>query len=173
MKGEFSYRSREEQNVRGETVLARLWIQQDFADGLRLAAAIERRENQRNNETRFMQQASFRKGLFDARVRFEQRHIEGAQRLSLRLRPLLGISDTFGPDRRWEAHASVELQWTLQKPDRLAQGGVTAYRTDIGLTYRLRDNLNLGVSYLRQRNFRPQGEDQILHIPVATLNLTL
>lgn len=173
IRAEFSYRTREEENVRGETLFGRVWIRQDLTDALKISAAIERRENEGANETRFIQQIALRKGWLAARLRFEQRDTEEAQRLGLRFRPLIGVAHRFGSGQRWEAHATVELQWTLQGQDNSAEQGLTAYRTDVGASYRLRHDLQLGLSYLRQRSFRSQREDQILHVPAVNINLII
>lgn len=165
---ETAQRFRDGRDGRVDTYFFRLWLKQDIADGITLAGAAEKRLNDGgSDEARTMQQLSTSHGILRTRLRLEQRFVEGADRMGLRLRPRLGVGFDLTQDGRWSAGADAELFWTLRGNNVGSDTGITGLRTTIGTEYQVDDNLSLGLSYVRQQDLEDDGPDEIGHAPLV------
>ena len=170
---ETAQRFRSEDDGRVDTYFFRGWLKQDIADNATLAGAVEYRINDGgSNEVRTMQQLSTSHGILKTRLRLEQRFVDGADRMGLRLRPRLGVGFDLTDDGRWSAGADAELFWVLRGNNVGSDTGITGLRTTVGVEYAVSDNLALGVSYLRQQDFEDDGPDEIGHAPLVGIEYT-
>lgn len=164
---ETAQRFRDAGEGRADTYFARLWLNQDFGDDLTLGGAVERRINDGGaDETRLIQQLSASRGILRARLRLEQRFVEGAERMGLRVRPRIGVAVPLDESGRWSFETDAELAVTLRGSNRDSDEGVTGLRTQIGFSYEATDRLSLSVAYLRRQDFEPGGPDEVGHAPV-------
>lgn len=169
---ETAQRFRSEDEGRVDTYFGRLWIKQKLADNVTLAGAFERRFNDGgSNETRTMQQLSTSHGILKTRLRLEQRFVDDADRMGLRLRPRLGVGFDLTDDGRWSAGADAELFWVLRGNNVGSDTGITGLRTTVGVDYEVNENLSVGLSYLRQQDFE-DGPDEIGHAPLVGIEFS-
>lgn len=167
---ETAQRFRSSEDGRVDTYFARLWVKQDLSGELTLAGAVERRINDGgSDELRLMQQLSGSHGIVRTRLRLEQRFVDDADRMGLRLRPRLGVSVPIAPEGRWSAKADAELFWTLRGNNVGSDEGITGLRTQVGFAYDVNDNLSLSLVYLRQQDFEDDGPDEIGHAPLVSI----
>lgn len=156
-----------------DTYFARLWLNQSVADKVTLSGAFERRINDRgSDETRLIQQMSTSHGLLRTRLRLEQRFVDDADRMGLRLRPRMGVAVPLGEDSPWKFKTDAELFLTLRSNNEGGDEGLTGLRTQIGFSYDITDRLSLGAVYLRQQDFEDGGPDQIGHAPLIGIELS-
>lgn len=164
---ETAQRFRDGDDGRVDTYFARLWVNQDLADNVTLSGAFEQRANDGgNDETRLIQQLSTSHGIVRTRLRLEQRFVENADRMGLRLRPRLGVKVPLGEDRRWAMKGDAELFFTLRSTRNGGDEGLTGLRTQIGVSYDVSDRLSLSAVYLRQQDINQGRADQVGHAPV-------
>lgn len=164
---ETAQRFRNASDGRPDTYFARLWLNQDVSDAVTLSGAVERRINDgAANETRLIQQMTGRHGILRTRLRLEQRLVDGADRMGLRLRPRLGVAVPLDEEGRWSFETDAELFWTLRGNNRNSDEGLTGLRTQIGLGYEVNDRLALSLAYLRQQDFESGGPDEVGHAPI-------
>ncbi len=164
---ETAQRLRSAADGRSDTYFTRAWVNQDFSEQLTISAALERRINDGgSDETRFIQQLSSRHGIIRTRLRLEQRLVDGADRMGLRIRPRLGVAAPLDENGRWSVKADAELFLTLRSNNVGGQGGWTGIRTQAGFAYEISDRLSLGVAYLRQQDFADGGPDTVGHAPI-------
>ena len=167
---ETAQRFRSASDGRVDTYFFRGWLKQDVADNATLAGAVEYRINDGgSNEVRTMQQLSTSHGILKTRLRLEQRFVDGADRMGLRLRPRLGVGFDLTQDGRWSAGADAELFWVLRGNNVGSDTGITGLRTTVGVEYAVSEQLSLGVSFLRQQDFEDGGPDEIGHAPLVGL----
>lgn len=170
---ETAQRFRSAGDGREDTYFFRGWLKQDVAENVTVAGALEYRVNDGgSNEFRTMQQLSTSHGILKTRLRFEQRSVDGADRMGLRLRPRLGVGFDLSEDGRWSAGADAELFWTLKGNNTGSETGITGLRTTIGVEYAVSDRLSLGISYLRQHDFAAGGPDEVGHAPLIGIEAT-
>lgn len=164
---ETAQRFRSAEDGRVDTYFFRLWLKQGISDQFTLAGAVEQRINDGgNNETRTMQQLSGKHGVIRTRLRLEQRFVDNADRMGLRLRPRLGVEVPLDESGRWTAGADAELFWTLRGNNVGSDEGITGLRTQIGVGYEVSDNLALSLTYLRQQDFEDNAPDEVGHAPL-------
>lgn len=170
---ETAQRLRNAGDGREDTYFFRLWLKQDVSDAVTLSGAVERRINDGgSDETRLMQQMTTRHGILRTRLRLEQRFVENADRMGLRLRPRLGVSVPLDEEGRWSFKSDAELFLTLRGNNRGSDEGLTGLRTQIGFGYEANDRLALSAGYLRQQNFEDQGPDEVGHAPIIGLEFS-
>lgn len=163
---ETAQRFRDADNGRVDTYYARLWVNQRVSDAFTLSGGVERRINDGgSDETRLLQQLSGRHGLFRTRVRVEQRFVDQADRMGLRLRTRGGVSIPLGEDSPLSFDTNAELFWTLRSNNRGGDHGLTGLRTQIGFGYDVNERLSLSLAYLRQEDFRDNRPDTVGHAP--------
>ncbi|APE29121.1 DUF2490 domain-containing protein [Aurantiacibacter gangjinensis] len=164
---ETAQRFRDADDGRPDTYFFRGWLHQDLNDNLTLSGAVEQRINDGgSDETRIIQQLSASSGILRGRMRLEQRFVEGNDgRMGLRLRPRAGVAVPLDDEGRWSAGADVELFWTLRGNSPASDTGITGMRTQIGVGYEVSDNLEIGLTYLRDQDFE-DGPDEVGHAPL-------
>lgn len=153
-----------------DTYLLRFWLVQQLADNVEVSGAIERRINFGARDELFLiQQASAKSGVLRARLRLDQRFVDGADQAALRVRPRLGVNVAIDKDRQWRAIADVEAFFTLQ-PGRIGGAtGLTALRTRLGGTNQLSQRWQAGLFYQRTQDIRPGRVDRVTHVPMLTI----
>ena len=164
---ETAQRLRDADNGRADTYFARLWINQRVSKNATLSGALERRINDGgSNETRLIQQLSTSHGFLRTRLRLEQRFVDNADRMGMRVRPRIGVSVPIDADQRWKFKTDAELFLTLRSTGVGGADGLTALRTQIGISYEVSDKMTLSTAYLRQQDFRAGGLDPVGHAPI-------
>ncbi|MEW4447402.1 DUF2490 domain-containing protein [Qipengyuania sp. JC766] len=147
---ETAQRFRSEEDGRVDTYYVRAWLLQDIADNATLGGAVEYRINDGgSNEVRTIQQISASHGALKTRLRLEQRFVDDADQMGLRLRPRVGVGFDLSEDGRWSAGGDAELFWTLRGNNSGSDTGLTGLRMTLGVDYAVSENLSLGLSYLR------------------------
>lgn len=165
---ETAQRFRNAADGRPDTYFLRLWLNQDLSNGLTLSGAVEQRINDGDdNETRLHQQLSAGYGILRGRLRLEQRFVDNADRMGLRVRPRVGVSVPLAKDGPWTAFANAEPFLTLRGTSRGGDDGLTALRTQVGFEYEASDALTLSLGYLRQQSIDRDGPDQVGHAPIV------
>lgn len=164
---ETAQRFRNAEEGRADTYFARLWLHQEASDAVTLSAAIERRLNDGgSNETRVMQQMSAKNGIFRTRLRLEERFVDGAERMGLRLRPRLGVAIPVDADGRWTFKTDAELFFTLRSNSAGGDDGLTGLRTQVGIGHDVSERLSLSLVYLRNQSFEDGAPDEVGHAPL-------
>jgi hypothetical protein len=164
---ETAQRFRDADRGRVDTYYARLWVNQEVSDTFTLSGGVERRINDGGaDETRLLQQVSGRHGLFRTRVRLEQRFVDEADRMGLRLRTRAGVSVPLGEDSPVSFDTNAELFWTLRSNNRGGNQGLTGLRAQIGFGYDVNDRLSVSLAYLRQEDFSDDKPDTVGHAPL-------
>lgn len=167
MELETAQRFRDAGEGRPDTYFFRLWVNQALGDSVTLAGAVERRINDGgSDETRVIQQMSTRHGIVRTRLRLEERFVDNADRMGLRLRPRLGVSVPLDDAGRWSFGANAELFFTLRSNNRGADTGLTGMRTQIGFGYDISDNVSVSAAYLRDQDFEDNAPDEVGHAPI-------
>ena len=167
---ETAQRFRDAGDGRADTYFARLWINQDVANFATLSGAFERRVNDGGrNETRLIQQFSSKHGILRTRLRLEQRFVDNADRMGLRLRPRLGVSIPLDNDERLTFKSDAELILTMRSTSIGGQEGLTGLRTQMGFGYDVSDRVSVSAVYLRQQDFNTGRPDRIGHAPLIGL----
>lgn len=164
---ETAQRFRDADRGRVDTYYARLWVNQDVSDAFTVSGGVERRINDGGaDETRLLQQLSGKHGLFRTRVRLEQRFVDDADRMGVRLRTRGGVSVPLGEESPFTFNTNAELFWTLRSNNRGGDQGLTGLRTQIGFDYDVNDRLTLSLAYLRQQDFSEGEPDRVGHAPL-------
>lgn len=170
---ETAQRLRNSADGRADTYFARLWLNQDVTDDVTISGAFERRINDGgNDETRLIQQLSTRHGIVRTRFRLEQRLVENADRMGLRLRPRLGVSIPLDAEGRWSFKSDAELFLTLRSGNVGGDTGLTGVRSQIGISHEVSDRLALSLGYLRQQEIRPGASDVVGHAPIIGIEFS-
>lgn len=168
MEFETAQRFRDAGNGRPDTYFFRLWVNQALSDSVTLAGAVERRINDGgSDETRVIQQLSTRHGIVRTRLRLEERFVDNADRMGLRLRPRLGIAVPIDEAGRWSFKSDAELFLTLRSNNAGGDTGLTGMRTQIGFGYDISDRVSLSAAYLRDQDFEDGGPDEVGHAPIV------
>lgn len=169
---ETAQRFRSNADGRDDTFFFRLWLNHDVSDAATLAGAVERRINHGGtNETRLIQQVSTRHGIFRTRLRLEQRFVENAGRMGLRLRPRIGVAVPIA-DTGFDFKSDAELAFTLRSTRPGGVDGLTGLRTQIGVSRDVSDTLALGLAYIRQQDIASGEPDTVGHAPVVTIEFS-
>lgn len=156
-----------------DTFFYRFWLNQNVGDGLTLSGAVERRINTGDDhETRTMQQLSLSKGMLRSRLRLEQRFVDDADRMGLRLRARLGIKVPLADDGEWSFGADAEPFITLRSTSAGGEDGLTGLRTQLTIAHEISDKLTISAGYLRQQDIRRGAPDRIGHAPILGLELS-
>jgi hypothetical protein len=170
---ELSQRLRDAGAGRPDTYYGRILLSQEVAEGIGVAGGVERRINTPGaEETRLIQQVTARSGIWRARLRAEQRFVDDAGRMGLRIRPRIGVSAPLDAAGKWQLDASVEGFLTLRSTGRGGQDGLTGLRTRLGFAREVSDHLTVGLAYLRQQDFRDGRPDLVAHVPLVSIDLS-
>jgi hypothetical protein len=171
---ETAQRLRSADRGRVDTYYARLWLNQELDDNLTVSGGVERRVNDGgDDETRFLQQLSVKKGFFRGRFRLEQRFVDNnGGRMGLRIRSRLGVSVPFDEAKRWSFDTSAEFAKTLRSTSAGGKDGLTGLRTQLGVNYKVDEKLTIGLAYLRQQDFTDNAPDPVGHAPLLALDFS-
>lgn len=170
---ETAQRLRDAGDGRVDTYFGRLWLNQKVAGNITLSAAFERRLNDGGrDETRLIQQMSTSHGILRTRLRVEQRFVDDADRMGLRLRPRLGVSVPLGEAGKWAFKSDAELFVTLRSTSIGGNDGVTGLRSQVGFAYSISDRLSVSAAYLRQQDFANGAPDTVGHAPIVGLEFS-
>ena len=170
---ETAQRFRDADDGRVDTYFGRLWINQDVAENVTLSGAFERRHNDGGrDETRLIQQMSTSHGILRTRLRLEQRFVDDADRMGLRLRPRLGVSVPLDEAGKWTFKSDAELFLTLRSTSAGGDDGLTGLRTQVGFAYDVSDRVSISAVYLRQQDFEDGAPDTVGHAPLIGLEFS-
>ncbi len=157
-----------------DTYFVRLWVHQSVGSGVTVSGAIDYRVNAGGaDETRLQQQLSVRRGIWRGRLRTEQRFVEEEDRTGWRIRPRIGVVVPLDREGRWSLATDVEPFFTLQSTSVGGLNGLTALRTQMGVSHDLSDQLSLSLTYLRQQDMRRGAPDRVAHVPLIGIELSL
>ncbi len=170
---ETAQRFRDDGRGRTDTFFFRLWLNQKVSKALTASAAAERRINHGGaDETRLIQQLSGKSGIVRARVRLEQRFVDRADRMGLRLRTRVGVTVPLADEGRWAGFANTEPFFTLSSTSRGGDTGLTGLRSSIGMEREVSERLTLSLGYLNQRSIDRNGPDEVAHAPILGVELS-
>lgn len=170
---ETAQRLRDADDGRVDTYFFRLWLAQKVADNATLAGAVEQRFNDGGSEElRTIQQLSTSHGMIRTRLRLEQRFVDDAGRMGLRLRPRVGVKVPLTEDGSWSAKADVEGFLTLTSTRAGGDDGLTGMRTQLGISHTFSDNFSASLIYLRQQDFEDNAPDEVAHVPLIGLEFS-
>lgn len=170
---ETAQRFRSAADGRNDTYFFRLWLNQSVSDDFTLSGAVEQRFNSPgNDELRTIQQLSGKHGIIRTRLRLEQRFVDNSDRMGLRLRPRIGVKVPLSEDSKWSAKADIEGFVTLASTRRGGDDGFTGMRTQVGVGYEVNDTLTLGLTYLRQQDFRDNRPEEVGHAPLIGIEFS-
>jgi len=170
---ETAQRLRSADDGRPDTYFYRLWFNQEVVSGMTLSGAAEYRINDGGaDETRLMQQLSTRHGIWRTRLRLEQRFVDNADQMGLRVRPRLGISVPLDEARRLSFRSDAELFVTLRATSPAGDEGLTGLRTQVGFGYKVNERLSVSAGYLRQQDFLTSRPDVVGHAPIVAAELS-
>lgn len=117
-------------------------------------------------QIRVTQQAALRSGRFDSRTRLEERFFDGADQVELRFRQRIRYTHPLAKNLR----AAVSIEWLhLLQPRLDTILFRDEFRPQIALSYRLREDLSIGVDYLAIISPRGIQRDRINHVPQASI----
>ena len=157
-----------------DTYFARIWINQKLDSHFTVSAAAGRRiNNGAADELRFHQQVTYRSGILRGRLRLEQRLVDNADQLGLRLRPRIGVSVPLDDAGNWTGFTDAEAFLTLRSTDIGGQDGLTGIRTQIGVRHDLTESIEVGLAYLRQQDIRDGRPDRVGHAPLLSVEIAL
>ena len=110
-------------------------------------------------------------GNWTARLRVEQRIVEGADEVAIRVRPRISYAHPLGGDITLSA--SSEAFVSLNDTDFGAQSGFGGLRNTVGVAVPVNDHISVEVGYLNQWSHRQRQTDTIVHAATATVLLRL
>lgn len=170
---ETAQRLRDADDERVDTYFVRLWLNQKVAENVTISGAMERRVNDGgSDETRLIQQMTTSHGYLRTRLRLEQRFVDNADQMGLRLRPRLGVAVPIDADERWTFKTDAEMFLTLQSTSNGGDTGLTGLRTQMGVSYDVTPNLTLSAAYLRQQDFDNGSPDVVGHAPILGIEFS-
>ncbi|XAP78047.1 DUF2490 domain-containing protein [Citromicrobium bathyomarinum] len=137
-------------------------VDHEIGDGFSLGGGIEIHDIDGFTEVRPYQQVGFSTGILSLRTRIEERFYDNSDRMALRLRQRVQLSDTIAP--RLKASASAELLYQLRDRNDGGPERVDQLRFAAGLTYRVAERFEVSGGYLLQLRPRPGG-DTYTHVP--------
>lgn len=145
----------------------RFTIEQKIADGLRIGGGGMVLDAGGNTELRPHQQVTFEGGGFEARTRFEQRFVDGADRTELRLRQRIQYNQPLGPG--WRASVGGEWLGLLRSRNDGEGASTEQWRAQIGVAYTLSDRVEVGVNYWLIASPRGDLPARYNHVPQTVL----
>lgn len=172
LKLETGQRLRDADDKRFDTYLVRLWVKHKINKQVDFQAAVEHRENDGGaDEVRLSQQVGASKGVLHGRVRFEQRWIEDAGRMGLRVRPRIGLYPALDKDKKWFALADAETFISIRKASAYDDEGLRAIKTRLGVQRQVSKQLSLRAFYVRKQVFKDDYPDKVAHAPQLGVHL--
>lgn len=141
-------------------------IDRAVGEGFTIGGGVEVNDQGGFSEIRPYQQVGYSTGILSLRTRVEQRFFDDADRMGLRLRQRVQLSDQIAP--KLSAAGSVELLYQLRDSERGGPQRVDQWRFDAGLTYRVAERFSITGGYMLQLRPRPGG-DTYTHVPQASV----
>ena len=141
-------------------------VDRDVAEGVTIGGGVEVHDTGGFTEVRPYQQVGYSTGILSLRTRIEERFYDDADRMALRLRQRVQLSDDIAP--KLKAAGSVELLYQLRDRNDGGPQRIDQWRFNAGLTYRAAERLEVTGGYLLQLRPRPGG-DTYTHVPQASL----
>lgn len=156
-----------------DTYFARLWVQQKVSNKITVAAAVEKRvEIATYDEVRLSQEVRLADGILRTALRVEERFLEDkGGRMGVRVRPRVGVAFDLDDEHKWtlEAHAEPFITLRAEKPG--GDTGLTGFRTEVGVTHKLADNVFVGAAYVRDQYILDGYPDRVAHAPQIGVKL--
>lgn len=140
-------------------------VDRKVGDGFTIGGGMEIHDIGGFTEIRPFQQIGYSTGILSLRTRIEERFYDDSDRMALRLRQRVQLSDDIAP--KLKAAGSVELLYQLRDRNDGGPQRVDQWRFNAGLTYRAADKLEVTGGYLLQLRPRPGG-DTYTHVPQVT-----
>ncbi|WP_050803700.1 DUF2490 domain-containing protein [Citromicrobium sp. JLT1363] len=141
-------------------------VDHEVGEGFSIGGGVEVHDTDGFSEIRPYQQAGYSSGILSLRTRIEERFYDNSDRMALRLRQRVQLSDTIAP--KLKAAGSVELLYQLRSRNDGGPQRIDQWRFNAGLTYRVADRLDVTGGYLLQLRPRPGG-DTYTHVPQASI----
>ncbi|RDS76155.1 DUF2490 domain-containing protein [Alteriqipengyuania lutimaris] len=141
-------------------------VDRDMGDGFTIGGGMEVHDTGGFTEIRPYQQVGYSTGILSLRTRIEERFYDESDRMALRLRQRIQLSDDVAP--KLKAAGSVELLYQLRDRNDGGPQRIDQWRFNAGLTYRAAERLEVTGGYLLQLRPRPGG-DTYTHVPQASL----
>lgn len=141
-------------------------VDREVGDGFSIGGGMEVHDIGGFTEIRPYQQVGYSTGILSFRTRIEERFYDRSDRMALRLRQRVQISDSVAP--KLKAAGSVELLYQLRARNDGGPQRIDQWRFAAGLTYRAAEKLEITGGYLLQLRPRPGG-DTYTHVPQASL----
>tara|TARA_A100001391_G_scaffold7621_3_gene4817 strand:+ start:15754 stop:16329 length:576 start_codon:yes stop_codon:yes gene_type:complete len=176
LKGSFSIA----ENVTNTTEISPRWregsdilqlrttFETPVADGLKLGAGGAYVESGGSHEIRPHQQIVYSSGPISTRTKLEERFFEGADRVELRLRQNVKLSQHIaGSTSGW---ISGEALYTLQSRNRGNTEPGDQWRGEVGLSQRLSDSFSIAEAYRAIYTPHDTRSDTLNHIAILTLS---
>lgn len=162
-----------EDRIGHDQYLSRISLDRRIAPGVEIGAGFVWQGAGPQNEYRPHQQILFTHGPLLARLRLEERIIDGAGGTSWRFRQRVQFQLPLDRDRKWQGVLAGETFFHLNATSRDRKTGLAMVRTQIGLRRMLGKHLNLLILYQRQQQLVDGGEDVVNHEPVLHLTYRL
>jgi len=141
-------------------------VDREVGNGFSIGGGMEVHDTDGFTEIRPYQQVGYKTGILSLRTRIEERFYDSSDRMALRLRQRVQVSDTIAP--KLKAAASAELLYQLRSRNDGGPERIDQWRFNAGLTYRVADRFDVTGGYLLQLRPRPGG-DTYTHVPQASL----
>lgn len=176
LKGSFSIA----ENVTNTTEISPRWregsdilqlrttFETPVADGLKLGAGGAYVESGGSHEIRPHQQIVYSSGPISARTKLEERFFEGADRVELRLRQNVKLSQHIAGNT--SGSISGEALYTLQSRNRGNTEPGDQWRGEIGLSQHLSDSFSIAEAYRAIYTPHDTRSDTLNHIAILTLS---
>lgn len=141
-------------------------VDREIGKGFSIGGGMEAHDIDGFTEIRPYQQVGYSTGILSLRTRIEERFYDGADRMALRLRQRVQVSDNIAP--KLKAAGSAELLYQLRDRNNGGPQRIDQWRFNAGLTYRLAERVELTGGYLLQLRPRPGG-DTYTHVTQASV----
>lgn len=156
-----------ETRVGGDQLLARGSIDVAISKKVSLGGGLTVIESAGPTELRPHQQLTLTFGNLALRTRLEQRLVDGASRMGLRIRQRAQLKLPL--DRNDRLVPAVELLYNLRQTNPAVKPGVQEVRFSLTEQHKFSEALDLGVGYLLTFAPRPGLPDRFAHVPQLTL----
>ncbi len=141
-------------------------VDREVGNGFSIGGGVEFHDVDGFSEIRPYQQVGYKTGILSLRTRIEERFYDSSDRMALRLRQRVQVSDTIAP--KLKAAGSIELLYQLRSRNNGGPERIDQWRFNAGLTYRVADRFDVTGGYLLQLRPRPGG-DTYTHVPQASI----
>ena len=151
----------------GDQLLTTALLDYRIAPSVTLGGGVAYLEYSGGDELRTLQQLSVSAGRLSFRTRLEERFVEGAERMEMRLRQRVQM--TFPLDEDTALTAAGEVFGTVRPRSRDGEARVEQWRASLLLRHGLAPGLTGGLGYLLVVAPRKGAPDRLSHVPQVTL----